>query len=322
MDARSAASRAGIPYYVVDFEESFHKEVISKFVDSYAAGETPNPCIDCNNRVKFKELRKRAAAMGCSHVATGHYARIESSTEGYRLLRGVDRSKDQSYFLYAMNQLELASTLFPVGSFTKTEVRSIAREAGLSAADKAESQDICFVSGSVQDFVAKRITKERSGLIRRVTGEIIGTHDGIHRFTVGQRRGLSIGGGHGSPLYVLSIDSESATVYVGEKIELNRQNFLVKQVSWVRDSSTPREMLVQVRHRNKAVPAQISQEDEATFKVTFLSELAVVAPGQAAVFYDLTDEELLGGGRISNSRAISRSICSGNYYQAESVVNN
>jgi tRNA-specific 2-thiouridylase len=204
MDARNAASQAGIPYYVVDFEESFQKEVISKFVDSYAAGETPNPCIDCNNRVKFKELRKRAAAMGCSHVATGHYARIEASHEGYKLLRGVDRSKDQSYFLYAMNQHELASTLFPVGHLTKAEVRGIAREAGLSTAEKAESQDICFVSGSVQDFVAKRIAQGRSGLIRRVSGEIIGTHEGIHRFTVGQRRGLSIGGGHGSPLYVLA----------------------------------------------------------------------------------------------------------------------
>ena len=307
LDARRAADVAGIPYYVVDFENTFREEVIDKFVNSYAAGLTPNPCIDCNNKVKFLELRRRAASMGCSHVATGHYARIEKQGDVYHLLRGVDRDKDQTYFLYGISQEELAHTLFPIGHLTKPEVRELAREAGLTSAEKAESQDICFISGSVQDFIAARVPSIQRGLIRRTTGEIVGTHEGVHRFTVGQRRGVH-GGGSGDPLYVLAVEPETGTVYVGRKSELELVSFVIGEVTWVLGGLASQirtlgalEVRVQVRHRHRAVRVRLTLEHDSSdrLRATFLDEPATVAPGQAAVFYDLDDKEVLGGGRIA-----------------------
>jgi tRNA-specific 2-thiouridylase len=307
-DARRVAAKLDIPYYVVDFEATFEREVIQRFVDTYEQGLTPNPCIDCNSKVKFRELRERALGFGCSHVATGHYARIRKSDHGYHLLRGRDLDKDQSYFLYTCRQDELEHTLFPVGEYTKPEIREIAREAGLPTADKAESQDICFVAGSVQDFVAKIGSRRGPGDFVTKDGKKVGEHEGIHRFTVGQRRGLSLGG-MTEPLYVVEIQPDTNRVVVGAKSDLKREGFLVREMHWVNPELIRRvaqgvfpfecEVVAQVRSRHRGVRARMQVLDGETCSVTWNDEWTAVSPGQAAVLYDLQNEEVLAGGRIS-----------------------
>jgi tRNA-specific 2-thiouridylase len=307
-DARKVASLIGIPYYVFDFEDTFRREVIDKFVAAYERGETPNPCVDCNNKVKFRELRERAATFGGGAVATGHYARVVHDETGSHLLRGVDAAKDQSYFLYGIRPEELKKTLFPVGHLTKSEVRELARGAGLVTAEKSESQDICFVSGSAKDFVA-RIGKgnARRGAIVSRRGEKLGEHDGIHGFTVGQRRGLGIGG-TAEPLYVLAIEPESRNVIVGARSELEVEDFVVSEPHWIApaltgDSSVSLvghrfKALAQLRHRHPGVPVEVTIHADGAAHARFTSEWTPVTPGQAAVFYDLANTEVLGGGTI------------------------
>jgi tRNA-specific 2-thiouridylase len=307
-DARRVAAKLDIPYYVVDFEETFQREVIDTFVATYQKGLTPNPCIDCNSKVKFRELRERASSFGCSHVATGHYARIRKGSSGYHLLRGRDIDKDQSYFLYTCRQDELEQTLFPVGEYTKPEVREIAREAGLITADKAESQDICFVAGSVQDFVMKIGGKRSRGEIVSTSGAKISEHEGIHSFTVGQRRGLNIGG-TAEPLYVVEIDSESNRVIVGGREDLKRAGFRIGEMHWVNPDLIrqvalgafpfEKDIIVQVRSRHRGVRATLIVESPTSAKITWQDDWATASPGQAAVVYDLQNEEVLAGGRIS-----------------------
>lgn len=308
-DARRIADAIDIPYYVVDFEETFQREVIQKFVTTYQSGKTPNPCIDCNSKVKFRELRERAKSFGCSHVATGHYAQISTSEEGYHLLRGRDEEKDQSYFLYTCRQDELQDTLFPVGHMTKPEVREIALQAGLVTAQKPESQDICFVAGSVQDFIVKIGGKKGvRGDIVRSDGTKISEHEGIHRFTVGQRRGLNLGGSD-EPLYVVEIEPHTNKVIVGVREELKRDGFLVGECHWVNPSLLKevsqgkfpfeRSIVVQVRSRHRGVPAKLSVRGPDEANVIWENEWATVSPGQAAVFYDPSNTEVLGGGRIA-----------------------
>lgn len=307
-DARRVAAALDIPYYVVDFEATFEREVIDRFVSTYRQGLTPNPCIDCNSKVKFRELRERAAAFGCSHVATGHYARIENGDGGYKLLRGRDPEKDQSYFLYTCRQEELERTLFPIGGFTKPEIREIAREAGLVTADKAESQDICFVAGSVQDFVAKIGGGRARGSFVTKDGTKLGEHDGIHRYTVGQRRGLSLGG-QAEPLYVVDIDPGSNQVVVGTREDLKRESFSVSELHWINPGILRSveagnfpiqfDAFVQVRSRHRGVRARVSVDSANSCAVLWQDDWAAVSPGQAAVFYDPDrNEEVLGGGRI------------------------
>jgi tRNA-specific 2-thiouridylase len=305
-DARRVAAKIGIPYFVFDFEKSFRTEVIDKFVRTYEKGETPNPCVDCNNKVKFAELRERAKTFGCKAVATGHFARTGIDGEGNTtLLRGVDRDKDQSYFLYGIEASELERTIFPVGHLKKDEVRQIAREVGLVTAEKAESQDICFVSGDVKDFLVKIGIRAQSGNIVHRDGRIMGSHDGIHRFTVGQRKGLHIGGQE-TPLYVLEIDPKSKMVIVGEKRDLERESFTVNEVNWVsprfRNKNVPIgtsfKAIAQLRHRHEGCAVEVRVEKEGELVVKFEKEWTTVSPGQAAVFYSLDNEELLGGGRI------------------------
>ncbi len=307
-DARMVASRLDIPFYVVDFEKTFEREVIERFVQTYQSGLTPNPCIDCNSKVKFRELRERAVAFGCDIVATGHYARIRRSERGYHLLRGKDREKDQSYFLYTCRQEELSKTLFPVGDYTKPEIREIARQAGLATADKAESQDICFVAGSVQDFVSRIGGSKGRGAFVTKDGETIGEHDGIHRFTVGQRRGLHLGGSP-EPLYVIGIRPHENQVVIGSREDLKREGFMVGEMHWVSPDyiaaltseqlPLSREIVVQVRSRHEGVRAMLTITSPTTAKILWIDEWAPVSPGQAAVIYDLQNEELLGGGRIA-----------------------
>lgn len=306
LDARRVAGRIGVPYYVFNFEEEFRSEVIERFVTTYERGETPNPCIDCNQRVKFRALRQRAAGVGAPVVATGHYAQVFRDAAGWHLGRGVDPDKDQSYFLYNLTQEELAETLFPVGGMLKPDVREIARRHGLVTAEKPDSQDICFVSGSVSSFV-NRIGRShpQPGAIQNLLGETVGHHEGVHHFTVGQRRGLQIGG-EAEPLYVVRIEPESRTVVVGPRSALENRSFSVSAASWC----TPKppvvgetiEGIVQVRHRHKGELSRITRVDPDKFQVEFIENWVAVSPGQAAVVYSVDNRTVLGGGRIERQK--------------------
>jgi len=304
-DARRVAGTIGVPYYVFDFEKTFRAQVIQTFVDTYQRGETPNPCVDCNSKVKFRELRDRATALGVEYVATGHYARIQRSSTEWQLLRGIDTDKDQSYFLYSLLREELPSTLFPIGHLTKPEVRDLARRAGFVTAEKAESQDICFVSGSAADFVRQMGGKMPSGAIARSDGTVIGRHEGIHQFTVGQRRGLNIGGSD-EPLYVTEIDPATHKVIIGPRSELRRESFKVGDLNWLCAESQQAlsagakvRLIAQVRHRHKGVEVELAVNSPGYVTARFIDEWCTVSPGQAAVFYDLSNQRLIGGGRIT-----------------------
>ena len=306
-DARKVADKIGIPYYVFDFEDNFREKVINNFVNTYKRGRTPNPCIDCNQKVKFKELRNRAKTLNCKTVATGHYAIIRQDESGYRLLRSVDKAKDQSYFLYGLSQQELSETSFPIGEMTKKEVRALAEKAGLSTAQKPESQDICFVQGSVQDFLIKIGGKTPKGSIVLRDGTKLAEHDGINQYTVGQRKGLHIGGYH-EPLYVTELCPETHTVFVGPQEELQKDEFCVEECSWVNPEVIAAlegndvyefEAVAQLRHRHKGVPVKVRLKEDRTHAVVrFRDQWSTVSPGQAAVFYCLENQEVLGGGRI------------------------
>jgi len=270
-DARKVAAKIDVPYYVFDFEKTFRKEVIDQFVDSYARGLTPNPCVECNNKVKFRELRDRAYGFGCDFVATGHYARIENRNGELKLLRGADPDKDQSYFLYGIKPEELQHTLFPVGQLSKKEVRELARRAGLNTAEKPESQDICFVSGSVQEFLVSINGAGRKGDILTRDGKKIAEHDGIGNFTVGQRRGLGLSGSE-NPLYVLEVDPKNNNVFVGERKELERACFNVSEISCLNsemqsnfNAGTGRfKAIAQLRSRHRGLEVELEVLDQCS----------------------------------------------------------
>jgi tRNA-specific 2-thiouridylase len=304
-DAREIADSRNFPFYVFDFEDSFYQSVIQPFVHSYLQGKTPNPCLDCNRKVKFHQLRGRAKAFGAEKVATGHYAQIRRKADSsYGLYTSVDKQKDQSYFLYALNQSDLKETIFPVGGMNKQEVRAYLAAHGFEIASKAESQDICFVSSSVSDFIERESgTKVARGDFVRSDGEKLGEHGGVHNFTVGQRRGLGLS--ERFPLYVVDIDHESARIVVGPKEELERREFRVGDVNWISGvvPSSPIRARVKLRYRHPGVLCEVSPTEGGAAHVRFLEDWTAVSPGQAAVFYAETDEsdgsvEVLGGGRI------------------------
>jgi tRNA-specific 2-thiouridylase len=309
-DARQVAQLVGIPYYVFDFEEVFREKVIDNFVNSYRMGLTPNPCVECNRKVKFAELRDRAASIGAAKVATGHYAQIEQRDDGFHLLRGSDDSKDQSYFLWAMTQDELSKTLFPVGSMTKSEVRERAKQFGLVTAEKPESQDVCFVSGKLKNFLNRMGVQSKEGNVVNTVGETVGSHDGVHSFTVGQRRGVNVGGQE-APLYVVDLRPESGEVVVGHKSELEKQHFFVGDISfcspesldWWNSSENEFECLAQLRYRHRGVAVKVKKYRNI-LQVFFNDEWSAVSPGQFSVFYDKNNTEVLGGGRILHEREV------------------
>jgi tRNA-uridine 2-sulfurtransferase len=296
-DARRVADRLKIPYYVYDFEEAFEEKVVAPFVESYKFGETPNPCIRCNTDIKFQTLLKKAEELGASHLATGHYARIERRNDRYHLLRAADSSRDQSYFLFGLGQRELAKTLFPLGELKKKDdVRRLASDAGLPVSEKPDSQEICFVPGNYVDFVETRISKEdvRPGKVRNEKGESVGEHGGIHRFTVGQRKGLGIQSL--LPTYVLEIRKDGDIV-VGPDEGLFKRTFEVRETRWV--DEPPREgerVSVQIRSRFQAASAVIEACGGDGVRVSFEESQRAITPGQAAVLY--RDDEVLGGGWI------------------------
>jgi len=296
-DARRVASARGFPHYILNFERQFTDTVISNFVSEYASGRTPIPCAHCNSDLKFSTLLDRARGLGAEHVATGHYARVERSADGRFLLRrSVDRDKDQSYFLFSLTQDQLAHAVFPVGSMTKPEVRAEAHRLHLTVADKADSQEICFVpDGDYAAFVESR-SLARPGAVVNEQGVQLATHAGIHRFTIGQRKGLGVAAQ--TPLYVLKIDADSGNVVVGSRSALDRPRFTASGVNWVgRDAAAgwiP--ATAQIRHRHRPAAGRVRALEDGRAEFEFDEPQPAVTPGQAAVFYD--DDIVIGGGWI------------------------
>ncbi len=314
-DARRVCDKLGIPFYVANLEEVFEREVVDYFIDSYLSGETPNPCVKCNDVMKFQVLLQRARELDADYLATGHYVRIEPPTdegEGYRLLKGVDSNKDQSYFLFTMTQGQLARTLFPVGDITKDEVRRLAAKVGLKVADKKESQEICFIDGDYGEFLAERLERkadnaqkvgkaltEGTGDIVDDTGRVVGKHKGLFRYTIGQRRGLDIKDG-GGPYYVLGTDPKSNRLVVGKNSELFVDGLICRELNWISgDAPEPGEMTVKIRYRHEGVLATIEKLEDGTARVIFKEAQRSVTPGQAVVFYD--GDIVLGGGWIERA---------------------
>ena len=297
-DARRVARAIGIPHYIVNFEQRFEEHVISDFVREYASGRTPIPCVHCNGDLKFASLVERAQGFDAEAVATGHYAQVDRDPYSglFRLKRGVDRAKDQSYFLFTLSQPQLARAQFPVGALDKPAVREEARRLGLAVADKHDSQEICFVAaGEHADFVSKRAALS-GGEIRDTSGHVLGRHAGIHRFTIGQRKGLGLSAG--VPLYVVDIDAERATVIVGPREALERASLTASRVNWMSGITPagPVRAAAQIRYRHAEAAATITPIGADRAHVEFDEPQTAVTPGQAVVFYD--DEVVLGGGWI------------------------
>ena len=288
----------GIEFHVVDLRGEF-EGLISRFCADYMRGRTPNPCIVCNRDIKFGTLMKKALEMGADIFATGHYARLDKSEHRVKLLRGADRGKEQSYFLFALKQEQLLRALFPNGNMSKDEVRKIAADAGLPVLDRGESQEICFLDGrDYRDLLRERIPESAvPGEIIDTAGRVIGKHEGIQFYTIGQRRGLGIA--LGKPIYVVKIDAKANRVVVGEKRDLLRKEFTVEDVNWV-SIEEPREALTadaQIRYTHQPSRASIVPIGNGAVRVEFEQPQPAITPGQAAVFYD--GDVLLGGGWIS-----------------------
>jgi len=297
-DAKKVCENLGIRHYVFNFYNIFKEEVIDYFVREYLSGRTPNPCIVCNERIKFGKFLEKALELDCRFVATGHYARIEREDGVCRLKEAYDKRKDQSYVLFSLKDFQLQNILLPLGDINKDEVRVLAKRLGLKVHDKPESQDICFVrEGDYTDFIRQYIKKtSMKGEIVDTSGRLLGYHDGYWNFTIGQRRGLGIA--YKRPLYVIDIQQEKNLLVVGDFSELKKRRFLVKDINWIGyRSSGSIEASVKIRYAHKKAGAVIKQLEDDTVEVEFKEPQEAITPGQAAVFYD--GEYVLGGGWIA-----------------------
>jgi tRNA-specific 2-thiouridylase len=305
-DARRVADRLAIPHYVLDYESRFRAAVMDDFADSYLAGETPIPCVRCNQRVKFADLLDTARSLGAAALATGHYARRLAGPDGPQLHRAANDSRDQSYFLFATTPAQLAFLRFPLGSLAKAETRAIAAELALPVADKPDSQDICFVPTGGYAAVLEKLRPGAAepGEIVHVDGRVLGRHAGIIHYTVGQRRGLAVGDPHrpGEPLFVVRLEPASRRVVVGPREALGVTAFPVREVNWIGAPPGPQgaRVAVKVRSTTPAVPALVTP-DPAGVRVVLDAPQRGVAPGQACVFYD--GSRVLGGGWIARADA-------------------
>lgn len=299
-DARRVAATIRIPHYVVNFEREFEATVIGNFVGEYTSGRTPIPCVHCNGDLKFATLVDRAEGLGAARVATGHYARVrfDEDTRLHQLLRGVDEDKDQSYFLFTLTQAQLSRAEFPIGHLTKPEVRAIARDRRLPVADKPDSHEICFIpDGDHARFVEKHAPHAaRAGVFADASGRVVGTHEGAHRFTVGQRKGLRLSAG--VPLYVLDIDAASQKVTVGPREALERTELEANDVNWISGAapSGPLRVTAKIRHRAKDAAGVVTAIDVTRAHMRFDEPQVAIAPGQAVVFYQ--NDVVVGGGWI------------------------
>jgi tRNA-specific 2-thiouridylase len=305
-EARRVAETLGFPFYVLNLEREFEESVVEPFIQSYLSGETPIPCVACNSRLKFASLDRMARSLDCDKVATGHYARVEQNdtTDRYRLFRGRNYAKDQSYFLWELTQEQLSRAYFPLGEMHKEEVRDVARGARLYTAEKAESQEICFVpDGKYSEFIDRYLDHESRteempavGEIVDLSGAVVGEHTGIHRYTIGQRRGLGIA--NEKPLYVIQIERVKNQIVVGEADDLESTEFTAKGVNWIAfdTPSEPVRANVKVRYRHEPSPATIYPLSNNRAKIVFDEPQRAITPGQATIFYN--DDEVVGGGWI------------------------
>jgi tRNA-specific 2-thiouridylase len=299
-DARSVAHKLDIPYYLVDEAEDFHNQVISYFAGEYKAGRTPNPCVMCNEKLKFGALISRARRLGAEYIATGHFARVEKNAAGRLLLkRGRDARKDQSYFLFSLRQEQLARTLFPLGELTKTDTREVARQCELKTADKEESMEICFVPD--KDYgrflqQANLVQKHRGDIVN-LHGQVLGQHEGIEFYTIGQRKGLGLSSPR--PLYVIELDAANNRVVVGDESALDRDEFRVERCNWIPYDTPPasQEVTAKIRYNHPGTPATVTLGPDGGAQVKLHEPQRAITPGQACVFYQ--DDLVVGGGWIS-----------------------
>jgi tRNA-specific 2-thiouridylase len=297
-DARRVASALNIPHYIVNFERQFDELVVSNFVREYASGRTPLPCAHCNSDLKFATLADRGRGLGADRVATGHYARVErdEATGRFLLRRAVDPSKDQAYFLFSLTQDQLAQAMFPVGDRPKDAVREYARRRRLPVADKPDSQEICFIPDhDYARFVGERVPEAAGGAILHEDGRVLGRHDGIHRFTIGQRKGLGLSGT--APLYVLELKSADRQVIVGPRASLERTALTASSVNWIlAEPAGAIPATAQIRHRHQPAAATVRALPDNRAEVVFDAPQVAITPGQAVVFYD--GDVVVGGGWI------------------------
>lgn len=304
-DARRVADKLGIPYYVMNFRDLFKEKVIEYFTGEYLKGRTPNPCIACNRYIKFEALLSKARGLDCDFLATGHYARItyDDSSRRFLLYRAKDDNKDQTYALYTLTQEQLAHTLFPLGDYTKPEIRKKAAELGLLVADKPDSQEICFVAdNNYKNFLNQRVSGEciKPGFFVNTKGEVLGRHQGIHNYTVGQRKGLGLALGY--PAYVLAIDSESNNVIIGDDREIFRNALIADDNNFIPFDVLKEPLEVEAKIRYGAIPAKalISPEEDGRILVAFAEPQRAITPGQAVVYYQ--GDMVVGGGTIDEVR--------------------
>jgi tRNA-specific 2-thiouridylase len=296
--AKRVCAQLGIPFYAIDAQDVFYNQVVEYFIDGYTQGTTPNPCLQCNRHIRWEFLLNHALAFGAQFMATGHYARLRKDSNRVQLLKAVDQDKDQSYVLHVLNQDQLSKAVFPLGNYSKSEVRELARQYALPVADRPESQDLCFLGdGDYREFLSRNLNQEvNGGTIFSSDGETLGTHTGLVNYTIGQRRGLGISSP--VPLYVLKKDLEGNALIVGSKDDLDQRTLWANKVNWVsiEPPLSPVQAQVKIRYKSIEEPAIINPIQEESVEVKFDRKIRSITPGQAAVFY--RDEICIGGGII------------------------